>query len=147
MPDEEARQLQRNINAIRRATDSGPAITVDGKFGPQTFAALESLRPMFARAADATVDYYRRAGRPVDSEILSNPSMFYNPVATDSADLPVVFDLYGSSQKAALRTSLYIEFGGYDIVLTPEEVQVLVAFKDSGFPVVTRDNTYFTPYA
>jgi hypothetical protein len=84
---------------------------------------------MFARAADATVDFATRTGRPIGSEILSNPSMFYNPVETDSADLPVVFTLYRSTQRVAIRNSLYIEFAAYEVVLTPEEITVLIAFK------------------
>lgn len=117
MPEAEARQLQTNINTFRNMTGAGSPIAVDGKFGPQSYAALTDLRAKAAPRAEAV----RASGGASDFDFLKDPTIFYDPTSSDS----VTFRLYGSTQEVVLRDSLYNALGRAAISISAPDLRAL----------------------
>lgn len=114
MPSAKAQQLQSNINIFRAATNSGPAIAVDGKFGPISFAAVNDLRVKCSPAAE-------RLRGASGLALLKDATVFYDPTPSDT----VTFRLYGSQQNSTLRNSLYGLLSNAPLTITADELEAL----------------------
>jgi hypothetical protein len=115
LPAAEAEQFQTNINTLLNRFGETP-ITVDGKFGPRTFATWTRIRTAGAQIAEI-IQRHKTTG---DHDFLSDPGLFYDPPAGAQT-----YRLYNTQEMVALGGKVIDRLCRKPISLSAADLQAL----------------------
>ena len=115
MPAAQAEQFQTNINTLMNRFGE-PTITVDGKFGPRTFATWTRIRTGCAQIAEI-IQRHKTTG---EHDFLSDPGLFSAPPSGAQT-----YRLYGTQEMVALGGKVIDRLCLKPISLSAADLQAL----------------------